>query len=261
MASALPSPLVPAAPAALLLVLSAGANGCVEARCTLDRECPAGEYCETATGVCLVPECVTHDACASGLVCDDHQCVPGCRGDAECGAEQRCLDLRCVDLDATCSCPLAPSFCGPDLNSRSATAGAERCVPDDGRPTVLVVGSVACSHCHALLSGVLGRVSALADPAPVVFVQLRDRPMDEAAVTTYFAPYAVPVIHDSDALDITGRYAADWYHVVLVDAHGCLVDHWGPLAGSDLEGPTGDALVAELTRALSGACPETSGAQ
>ena len=214
-----------------------------------------GQVCETATGACVTPQCVTHATCGAGRVCDDHQCVPGCLADGECGDDERCLDLRCVRVGETCDCPLAPEFCGPDLNPRSPTVATERCVPDGADATVLVVGSVACSHCHALLSAVIARLAAVADPPPVVFVQLRDRPMDRAAVATYFGTYTVPVIHDTEALDIVGRYAADWYHVMLIDGHGCLAGHWGPLAASELSGATGDALAGSLEAALAGACP------
>jgi len=232
------------------------APSCVDSRCTLDRECPAGQVCETGTGVCQVPECTRDTECATGQVCDDYECVAGCRRDEECPTDHACVDKRCVPVGSSCECPLAPTFCVTDLNPRSTTAGQEVCNADM-TATVYVFGNVGCSHCKSLLNAVLALAEEVGggEAAAVAFIQLESMPVDEAAVGQYFAAYTVPVLPDGGAVDIWQTYSADWYHVVLVDDHGCLAGHWGPLSASDVEGEDRAAISAAWTNALSGACP------
>ena len=75
--------------AATCVGLSSGA-GCVRERCSADRECAAGQYCDTTLGTCRVPECATDGACGTGRICDGHACVPGCRVDGDCLTTERC---------------------------------------------------------------------------------------------------------------------------------------------------------------------------
>jgi len=238
----------------LVVLAATSAPGCVEGRCTQDRECPVGQFCEVATGVCRIPECARHEDCDAGLVCSSHACVAGCRGDGECARDERCLGLRCTPVGGVCDCALAPTFCATDLNPRSATAGQTLCL-DDQPATVLVFGNVGCSHCQALLAEVLDLGASVGTAPPVVFVQLPTLPVDAATVGIQFAGYTVPVVLDTVALNLTGGFAADWYYVMLVDANGCLAGHWGPLEAIEVRGPTGAEIGAAWSLALSGGCP------
>ncbi|TNF37759.1 MAG: hypothetical protein EP329_02330 [Deltaproteobacteria bacterium] len=243
----------------LALLTWTAAPSCIDSRCTQNRECPVGQICELATGACQVPECTRDAECGEGQVCNDYQCVAGCRSVTDCPADYACLEKRCVPVGTDCGCPLAPSFCVTDLNPRSATVGEVVCSAD--QPTTLFLfGNVGCSHCRALLDALLVLGEAVGDEAvpPVSFMQIGSIPVDEAAVGTHFAAYTVPVLPDGEALDIWHSYSADWYHVVLVDDHGCLAGHWGPLVPADIEGDVGVEMSAAWTNALTGACPADS---
>lgn len=237
------------------LVMGFAGPSCIDARCTQDRECPIGQLCELATGVCETPECTRNEECGDGQVCNTaHHCVAGCRGDEDCPAEHACVSQRCVPTGSSCECALAPTFCAQDLNPRSATSGQLVC-SGDLPATVFVFGNVGCSHCKALLDEVLALGGELGGSPPVGFVQLKEIPVNATVVGGQFAGYTVPVYPDDDTQDIWGGFAATWYHVVLIDDHGCLAGHWGPLSGSDVAGATGTEIGAAWSNALSGACP------
>ncbi|PIE19847.1 MAG: hypothetical protein CSA66_02050 [Proteobacteria bacterium] len=233
----------------------------MDARCTLDSECPAGKRCEPSTGLCIAPECTAHGQCGDGLVCRDHRCEPGCLTDHQCAPGERCVDLRCSPVGGDCGCSLAPVFCGEDLNPRSDRYGDDICVPAGLRPaTTLVFGSVGCSHCKVLLTKVLELRDELGHDGtpPVLFVQIPAIEATPALVSAGFSAFDVPVVQDTEAMGIAASYGADWYSVAVVDSHGCLDGHWPSVVPNDLDGDVGDELRDAWTTALSGACPEAS---
>jgi Cys-rich repeat protein len=106
-------------------------EGC-EFPCTSDADCPAGQYCDAATGTCTAYcECASHADCPAGHLCVNCMCVPdecldedgdgflSCQGDCDDwdasihpGATEECdwLDNNCDGvIDEGCETP-----CGPD---------------------------------------------------------------------------------------------------------------------------------------------------
>lgn len=79
--------------------------------CVTDGDCPAGSYCEASSGDCLVPTvamCVDDLVCDAGFECDFRDtCRPeidgNCADDVACGADQLCVENRCVASALTCT--------------------------------------------------------------------------------------------------------------------------------------------------------------
>lgn len=221
------------------LALLAATSGCVDSRCTRNAECPVGQVCVTATGACEAPACTS---------------------DAECADDQRCFANHCVPRDESCDCAQAPTFCGVDLNPLSPSGGHPVCVPgafDQG--AMLFFGSVLCSHCQALLDAleVLQAEVLPGGSAPLIFVQEPSIEVSGQVVEGALAGSAVAVVQDDASLGIWSAYAADWYHVVLIDRNGCQARHWGPLIASDVTDNLHHEMRTEWLKAQEVSCTPT----
>lgn len=245
----------------VVLVLGALHTACVDSRCTRDSECPTGEVCQTATGSCVVPECISTGSCPQGTVCKDFACVTGCRTSAECAENETCFDERCVEMAGDCECPVAPGFCELDVNPRSPTAGDEICL-SKSFPTgaLLFFGSVKCSHCRYVYDALLTmqqELKAEGDDPRIVWMQLKDVQVDADDVESALGDQVVePIIQDTDALELWTAYDADWYDVVLIDSHGCLAAHMGPLTDEQINGDLHEDLKGAWRKAMSADCAE-----
>lgn len=240
---------------ALAVVLLAASAGCVKSRCTRNSECASGLVCITEIGACRAAECLTDPQCPDGSVCKAYACVPGCRTRADCAAGNECFDSRCVPLAEACDCPTASRFCGTDRNPASPSGGKDVCVPED-RPdgVLLFFGSLGCSHCRAIFDELVALRAEAGTTARLAFVQLGDLVVDPAEVASVLGKDASTVIQDTPQHSIWDAYAADWYHAVLVDRNGCLANHWGPLAGSDVSGLLHDAILDAWKAATAAPC-------
>jgi len=261
---------------ALALLGLLHASGCVDERCTRDSECAVGKVCRAGTGRCEAPECVQDSGCGAGLVCEAYACVPGCKVEGDCPAGEECFSHHCYPrrqptevtetassedvspIEASCACPAAPAFCGPDLNHRSPTNGLAVCVPGTFPGGVaLFFGSVFCSHCQAITQGLLALRQELVgegESPHLAFVQISDVMVTSEAVSDVEALGDVPVVQDTTALGVWDHYAADWYHVVIVDASGCLSFHAGPLSAEDVAGARHAELLDAWNAAMHPAC-------
>ena len=239
------------------LLVALVTTACVDARCSRNAECPAGQVCNTTTGACATPECTSDGECGSGRVCEQFACQSGCRTDAECPVDQRCFADHCVPRAEACDCPQAPRFCGVDLNPLSPSVDQTVCVPDVfPSGGVLFFGSVLCSHCQALLDAleVLQAEVGGAVDAPIVFVQEPTIQVGGSTIEGALGGATVAVVADDPDLGIWPGYHADWYHVVLVNRNGCLDHHWGPLAASDVSSALHEEMRVAWLAAREAAC-------
>jgi hypothetical protein len=214
-------------------------SGCINSYCRRDADCTGGLICQQNTGACVEPECTT---------------------EAECGPGQLCADRRCRDACPECNLPVAPAFCGTDINPSSRTAEARLCVPDsfpDG--VALFFGNVGCGHCTAIYDALKLRMAQLQAEgfAPkLVWVQIASLPATPSDVFARLgAEGTVPVILDTPDLGVWSAYAAEWYEVILINGHGCLTQSFKSLSGTLIAGETGDQIVAAWREAMGEECP------
>ncbi|MFH1529611.1 MAG: hypothetical protein ABIK09_02630 [Pseudomonadota bacterium] len=116
-------------------------DGCIRSRCYRDRDCPGGQVCNSATGVCVVPDCIGDDACLAGQICQANVCVPGCLGDEDCGTAKVCVAGHCVletSSGSGCICIAAPLFCAQDIHPGSTTFQSEICMGDTSQTAKLL---------------------------------------------------------------------------------------------------------------------------
>jgi hypothetical protein len=218
-------------------VLALLGSGCISSRCFLDADCP------------------------EGLMCSTHACVePECTAGEDCEPDQFCVERRCRDACPECDLPVAPEFCGTDINPSSTTAEARLCVPDsfpDG--VALFFGSIGCGHCTAIYDALKPRIAQLRGEglAPkLIWVQVSTLPATPSDVYARLgAEGTVPVILDTPELGIWPAFAAAWYEVILVNSHGCLLETFPSLDATQLNGEVGDQLVAAWRDAMDEACP------
>ena len=218
-----------------------------------------GQVCLTVTGECIVPECTQDVDCPDGELCEVFRCVKGCLNDSDCDKDQKCFEQKCVPRSENCDCPKAPSFCTTDQNPVSSTFGKELCVPSSFENGVaLFFGSVLCSHCRTMfgsLSVLASEVGGSTGPAGLVWVHLETVSVVPSDVEKALGTVDESVVFDTDALAVWDRYAADWYHMVIVDRNGCLAGHFGPLSQEQIDGSLrqeignawADAALAECT--------------
>ncbi len=232
-------------------------SACVDSRCYRHPDCPAGRVCESGTGRCVIPACTRDSECSSGTVCESYACVEGCVTDQDCPADHRCTGRRCLLFSESCQCSAAPEFCLPDVNPVSPGSGGTTCFPSSmsGDSVVFVFGSVACAHCRDLyraVADVAGRFQPLSGGAYPVFVNLTGVVVSEDQIESWFTGVLQPILQDTAQDRVWAQFGADWYHLVLVDRNGCLVQHWGPVDAAALSGELGDSLES-LWRTATGA--------
>jgi hypothetical protein len=237
-----------------------GLKGCIEARCMQNTECPAGEICVTAIGLCEIPQCVADADCEKRQVCSDYHCVPGCVSNKDCDSDETCFEKSCVPVSSLCDCPRAPEFCAEDLSLKSSTAGEEICVPEDFDDGVaLFFGSVGCSHCRDFFRSVLKISDDLesgGEKPQIIFTQLlletgKKTPDDFATIMTDKNTHAV---QDTQRLAIWDAYQTDWYHLVIIDRNGCFVRKFGPLSETELEEGLADDIKEVWREAMHAEC-------
>ncbi len=230
---------------------------CVESACFTQSDCPDGKVC-FADGKCRVPDCTSHADCGQKKVCESYVCVDGCTKPEECGEGQTCSSNRCVPIDEQCQCPSAPGFCLKDVNPASASLGTQVCSDAlAGKAVVLFFGSIACSHCHTLYNRLLEiRDGLVADGVQpnLLFVNLKTVPLDPGAISSLMPNATLPLLQDTEEVDVWGMFSATWYEVVLIDKNGCLAWHSGDLSSGGLEGAAGEAFVQKWKQAEQAEC-------
>jgi hypothetical protein len=255
----------------VLLVASAG---CTKSVCETKNDCPAGAMC--SAGAC-VQGCSADTECPDKTFCDKQTglCQTGCRGDADCADGNECVRNQCrprtsstdggavEDGAGACTCSQAPVACLYDINPASATVGKLVCEPSSPpRPTLLFFGNVGCSHCQSIFGSLLTIESQLQsegyDPT-LVFVQLMDWTYTPEEVASTFPTHKGPVLQDTSSENLWKTYAAEWYDVKIIDAHGCLSAIFGDPDTQNLqfngELYSVGKLVKEAWRsAMDGAC-------
>lgn len=246
---------------ASLVATGAASSGCIAQRCLRDADCGNDLVCRPADGLCTEPECATNAECGTGKICEHRFCTEGCGTDGDCAPNERCVDRRCRTVADTCDCPLAPTACGTDLNPRSTTAEAEVCVPRDFPDgTAIFFGSIYCGHCTANLAALWDRMTELeADGLHpnLMWIQLgRATATPDAVGELLDAAWDFPVIQDDEAGTLWQAFNADWYHLVIVDTHGCTdaTRHFGPLSTYGTAGEEGDRILDAWRAALSDEC-------
>ena len=256
------------------------AVGCLESKCYKDADCPSGTFCDptgkcvdkcrqdgdcpgdkrcvTSTGRCVLPECEADGECAVEQRCIDFVCEPWCDTDEDCLAGKKCYSNKCVPLSADCNCPLAPEVCAEDINQQSSSEGFSVCIPDTFEGGVLLFfGSVFCSHCRHMFETIREYQAELVTEGHdvrAIFMQIRQYEAGNDDVAQLLDGFTDPVIHDTEELDIWGRYDADWYHVILVDPYGCLSYHVGPLSQATMEEGAGAEIKQRWKETLHAEC-------
>ncbi len=105
------------------------------------------------------------------------------------------------------------------------------------------------------------RDGLLADGYPVAsyFVHLGTVDATPGTVSEKMPWASSPVVSDTDELAIWDDYLADWYHFVIVDRHGCVARHFGPVVPGDFDGEQ-NAIRQAWIDSLSSECPsQTAG--
>ncbi len=246
--------------AVALLVVSASSllSGCIESRCYGDADCPSGKVCLEETGKCLAPECTAAAPCPAGYLCLNSFCDKGCLTDEECGEGFKCVGAFCTPYRESCDCTGAPPFCTEDLNPNSTSAGQQVCSDAPGEGGVaLFFGSIKCSHCWSNFERVEQmRDELLAEGYPVTsyFVHLKTVGANSSTVGEKMGWSTSPVVSDNDELAIWDDYLADWYHLVIVDRHGCVAQHFGPVVPSHFDGKDNPIRQAWID-SISSECP------
>jgi hypothetical protein len=224
-----------------VLQVAALSQGCIESRCYQNADCPLGRICLKETGRCVEPECDAAHPCPPGHLCQSYFCQQGCLEDSECGEGQKCVQAQCIPYSEECDCQAAPEFCRIDQNPGSPSMGQEFCLEGMGEGGIaLFFGSVKCSHCWALFQDLQGLRDELREgglDVQAVFVHLKTVEATPSVVGEKMPWATAPVVFDSEELGIWEDFLADWYHVVIVDRHGCVFDHFGPVVSEDFVGP------------------------
>jgi hypothetical protein len=236
--------------------------GCIESRCYGDGDCPTGKVCLEETGKCVEAQCSAAEPCPPGYLCKNSFCQQGCLTDGECGDGYKCDNAQCTPYQEGCDCTAAVPFCGTDLNPNSASGGQQVCLEAQGEGGIaLFFGSVKCSHCWANFE----RVEAMRDELRLAghnvsaqFIHLKTVDADAQVVAEKMGWATSPVIADSDTLNIWETYLADWYHLVIVDRHGCVANHFGPVVPSHFDGDDNPIRQAWID-SLSSECPGPRG--
>ncbi|MBL92618.1 MAG: hypothetical protein CMH56_12505 [Myxococcales bacterium] len=71
--------------------------------------CENGQYCDAATDTCV--DCLEDEQCELGNICENNDCVEGCRTDRDCPSDLLCLDGTCIEgCIEDSDCPLS-TFC------------------------------------------------------------------------------------------------------------------------------------------------------
>jgi hypothetical protein len=99
---------------------------------------------------------------------------------------------------------------------------------------------------------VAGRFQPLSGGAYPVFVNLTGVVATEGQIESWFPKVLQPILQDTLQDRVWAQFGADWYHLVLIDRNGCLVQHWGPVDAAELSGELGDSLES-LWRTATGA--------
>jgi hypothetical protein len=244
--------------AVALVMLAAGAAGCIRSKCYSNLDCAADEIC-LENGSCAVPECKVDEQCAAGYYCHDFACEKGCVKDADCGQGRKCMDRRCVLYGQSCQCVMAEPFCLLDVNPYSATGGGALCLPEEGDAAVaLFFGSIGCSHCRnifAALEEIEKEVAAAGKTPRLVWMQASGYVIPEGKIEQFLGTPDYPILQDTAEAKVWEKYAAAYYDIVLVDSYGCLTAHVTGIKGpEDLQGAGGEMVKGLWLDALSAEC-------
>lgn len=187
--------------------------------------------------------------------------MEGCLSGDDCAAGWTCEENRCRQTEEECHCPLAPESCELDINPTSSTYGQSPCIPgDEPGGTLLVFGSVLCSHCTNLLSAVREMEARLLLDGlhpRIVFVQVKDRPVSASVVGEALPDFHGAVVNDVEGLDIWEQYQVNWYYLVVVESHGCLSARFGPIMGDEVRESRAKEIEAAWRASMARECPDT----
>jgi hypothetical protein len=114
-----------------LLGISCGSSTHGSKTCTIDGDCPDGEFC--VSGVCA--QCRYKADCPDGDTCQDGKCVKDCPIDDRCQSGGNCCPGNYECVDRTCRPPCGGTRCG-HRSELCCTTGQvcedERCMTDCG---------------------------------------------------------------------------------------------------------------------------------
>jgi Cys-rich repeat protein len=157
----------------------------VQAGCTTNADCAAGQVCSSNTCVAATPSCTTSADCAAGQVCSSGACVAipggctsstqcpagasciagvcsaaGCTSDADCAARESCLANTCVPSSGGCSssaqCPSGMTCqAGACVGGNPGSCGAQGTGSYSGSATVPMT-------CSALGNGAISLTNGMA---------------------------------------------------------------------------------------------------
>lgn len=243
----------------LAMVCCGIATACVDSRCFRHPDCPAGQVCELGTGRCVVPACTIDSECSPGTVCESYSCVEGCLVESDCPPEHQCIGRRCLLFRDNCQCPALPDFCLEDVNPGSPSETTDVCLPASvkGDSVVLVFGSVGCGTCRELfrsVSALAERVVPRSGKAYPIFMNLTGVGFTSSQIESWMPDVQRPILQDTLSAGVWGRLGADWYHLILLDRNGCLVQHWGPVSVAELDQQLGTTLLAQWEEATGAEC-------
>ena len=95
----------------------------------------------------------------------------------------------------------------------------------------------------------------------LLFIQLDSFDASGDFVESKMDGSSVPVLQDTTEIDIWGKYNSLWpefdtmyYHIVIINASGCIAAHFGPVSEPDLEGPGSLPLKQAWEEALHAEC-------
>jgi hypothetical protein len=123
------------------------ASGKCLGKCRTSQDCPAGNVCNPATGVCSPVQCQLDTDCSRGLECEDGRCVfcdpfrcnpIQCEEDAQCAEGFTCTNMRCIS--AALECPegmvsIEDEFCIDIYEASRPDATASRVGTDESMAT------------------------------------------------------------------------------------------------------------------------------
>jgi hypothetical protein len=123
-------------------------------RCTVDAECPVDTFCKLPEGACE-PRCTSDRSCPDGSYCDGEFCRLRCTSSADCAAADVCVDGRCVaDACGEVSCPPATPFVEPAscecvgcLTDSDCRADDQRRCSDAGECLYCLIRAESSSAC------------------------------------------------------------------------------------------------------------------
>jgi len=104
------------------------------------------------------------------------------------------------------------------------------------------------------------RDELLAEGYPVTsyFIHLKTVEANSSTVGESMHWSSSPVVADTDELSIWDDYLATWYHFVIIDRHGCVANHFGPVVPSHFDGEQNVIRQAWID-SLSSECPGLPG--